>query len=123
MNLGGNTDHNAYTSRLFNPNYELIVIAPDLDAARYDSGAKFPSPVTDVFEAKTGRRWVGAVPTSQWSYVMKKIYNRDVRQFTRQKRVASKCKLAYEIYFSNSLANQGYTSLAPGFISNYRFVP
>jgi len=121
--LGGNADHNTYTSRLFSPNYELIVTAPDGDTARYDSGSTFPEPVTAAYEAKTGRIWAATVPRPQWIPRMEKEFAKDMLQFARQQRVATKCKLSYSIYFRDELGFRGYSREAPAFAPHCSFRP
>ncbi|WCJ58191.1 RHS repeat-associated core domain-containing protein [Fontisphaera persica] len=121
--LGGNAAHHAYISRLFQPNYELIVIAPDGETARYDAGSTFPGPVTAAYEAKTGRRWAGTVKRPEWTYVMNKIFSRDLQQFGRQQRVALKCKLSYSIFFQQRFGFVGYSQNAPQYAPYYQFRP
>ncbi len=116
---GGNLRHEAYTSRLFNPNYELIVVAPDGDSARYDSGAIFPKPVTAAYEAKTGRVWSWHVQRPKWSFVQQRIFDRDMVQFAQQYKVATKCKLTYRIFFRDEDGLRGYQKHAPIFAPYY----
>ncbi len=120
--LGGYPPHDEYTNKLFKPDYELVVQAPDGDTARYDGGYPFPGPVKGVIEAKTGRRWSG-LDQSRFSPVQRNIYNRDVAQFERQARVAKKCNLSYFIYFSEDAGAVGYQKQQPHLAPNIKYVP
>jgi hypothetical protein len=112
LKLGNWKEHDKFTAKLFQPDYELVVVAPDGDNARYDGGYRYPGPVTTVVEAKTGRKWA-ASPKSRWSPVQDSIYWSDMYQFARQRRVATKCKLKYRIYFSNRTGAKAYKDMHP----------
>jgi RHS repeat-associated protein len=120
QNLGNWPEHDDYTNSLFNPNFEIVVIAPDGDNARYDGAPGYPGAPNTVIEAKTGRRWA---TSPRWSPKQKNIYGRDMEQFDKQARVAKKCNLKYNIYFSEKIGADGYAARNPHLEANVKHVP